>query len=97
MASSGSALYSWAHVADWFEAVFGPEAPALPSDFDRVIAAADHLVRARALLENESRSLADWSARERLIELIFVVAPFVAPTVGHRRSFWALQATLLTL
>jgi hypothetical protein len=49
MASSGSALYSWAQVADWFDAVFGPDAPALPSEFDRLIAAADHLIRARAL------------------------------------------------
>jgi len=58
MASSGSALYSWAHVADWFEGGVRSGSPSAPSDFDRVIAAADHLVRARALLENESRSLA---------------------------------------
>jgi hypothetical protein len=58
MSSSGSALYSWTHVAAWFEGVFGSDAPAIPSDFDRIIAAADHLVRARALLDDESGLLA---------------------------------------
>lgn len=58
MASSGAALYSWVQVADWFDAVFGPGAPALPSEFDRTIATADHLIRARALAGGESGVLA---------------------------------------
>jgi hypothetical protein len=57
MATSGWALYSWAQVAAWFEATFGADAPALPSHYDRVIAAADHLVRARALLPGETGTL----------------------------------------
>jgi hypothetical protein len=57
MTTSGYALYSWAQVAAWFEATFEEGAPAMPSHYDRVIAAADHLVRARALLAGETKSL----------------------------------------
>lgn len=51
--SEGWTLYSWSQVRDWF----ARHAPGSVRDteernleFDRVIAAADHLVRARALM-----------------------------------------------
>lgn len=51
--SEGWTLYSWSQVRDWFAhhppgSARDAEDPSL--EFDRVIAAADHLVRARALM-----------------------------------------------
>jgi hypothetical protein len=43
------ALYSWAETSAWFEAHFPATALAC-SEFDREIAAADHLLRARRML-----------------------------------------------
>ncbi len=41
------ALYSWADVADWFATHYGT---ARPSDWDREVAAANHVIRARHIL-----------------------------------------------
>jgi hypothetical protein len=56
MSSAGWTLYSWAQVRPWFT----QHAPASPIDqalltaeHDRLIAAADHLVRARALMRGD--------------------------------------------
>lgn len=46
------ALYSWAEVAAWFAARYGMPAP---SRFDREIAAADHLIRARRILADDEQ------------------------------------------
>lgn len=60
LSTGGWSLYSWTQVAGWFARVFEGAAPAMPSDYDRTIAAADHLVRARALIgRDESRQLAE--------------------------------------
>lgn len=58
MATKGPAFYSWAQVADWFDEVFGPDGVALPTTYDRTIAVADHLIRARALTGGKSDELA---------------------------------------
>ena len=44
------ALYSWAEVSAWFARAQGTEAP---SPYDREIAAADHLIRARRILAGD--------------------------------------------
>lgn len=56
MSSAGWTLYSWAQVGPWF----GHHAPGAPLDqepltleHERLIAAADHLVRARALMRGD--------------------------------------------
>jgi len=53
MQTEGWSLYSWAQVGPWFARHY-PGADAdqelLNTEQDRIIAAADHLVRARALL-----------------------------------------------
>lgn len=41
------ALYSWAEVADWFATHYGTPGP---TDWDREVAAADHVIRARHIL-----------------------------------------------
>ncbi|MDN5914126.1 MAG: hypothetical protein L0I76_03265 [Pseudonocardia sp.] len=53
-------FYSWAAVRAWFadydsDAVGAPDADALA--YDRVIAAADHVVRARALMQGHAQGL----------------------------------------
>lgn len=45
-------LYSWAEVSQWFAEHFGTEAV---SAYDREIAAADHLIRARHILVGDER------------------------------------------
>ena len=57
LSSGGYALYSWAQVGSWWGAAFGP-GPTLATDYDRMIAAADHLVRARALMGGHAEELA---------------------------------------
>lgn len=47
------ALYSWTEVAAWFADHYGTEAA---SEFDREIAAADHVIRARRMLDTEHRA-----------------------------------------
>lgn len=49
--SDGWALYSWAQVSQWFAEHYGR--PDDVSAYDRQIAAADHLVRARAILRDD--------------------------------------------
>jgi hypothetical protein len=44
------ALYSWAEVSAWFAEHYGSEAPGA---FDREIAAADYLIRARRMLAGD--------------------------------------------
>ncbi|MBA2322629.1 MAG: hypothetical protein H0V92_00930 [Pseudonocardiales bacterium] len=57
LSAQGWSLYSWAQVAEWFANNGGPKLEV--SAYDRTIAAADHLVRARALVgAEESRRLA---------------------------------------
>jgi hypothetical protein len=54
LSGSGWSLYSWAQVSHWFAEHYGTEAA---STYDRAIAAADHLVRARRMLAgNENRA-----------------------------------------
>ncbi|MFC4123644.1 hypothetical protein [Nocardia rhizosphaerae] len=48
MSGDGYALYSWTEVARWFAEHYG--IPDTTSQYDRIVAAADHLVRARRLL-----------------------------------------------
>ncbi|ORV61584.1 hypothetical protein AWC03_09845 [Mycobacterium europaeum] len=45
-------LYSWAEVSAWFSRSHGTEAP---STYDREIAAADHLIRARRILADDEQ------------------------------------------
>src|SRR6266568_4330068 len=45
------ALYSWTEVAAWFAEHYGTERPSV---FDREIAAADHLIRARRMLAGDA-------------------------------------------
>jgi hypothetical protein len=45
-------LYSWADVSAWFCRTRGTDAP---SAYDQQIAAADHLIRARAILKNDEQ------------------------------------------
>ncbi|UXA04428.1 hypothetical protein KXD96_15475 [Mycobacterium sp. SMC-2] len=45
-------LYSWAEVSAWFSRSHGTEAP---STYDREIAAADHLIRARRILAGDEQ------------------------------------------
>lgn len=51
MSGSGWSLYSWAQVSAWFARHYGLTDPA--EEYDREIAAADHLVRARAILAGD--------------------------------------------
>ena len=44
------ALYSWAEVADWFATHYGT---AGPTDWDREVAAANHVIRARHILAGD--------------------------------------------
>lgn len=46
----GWVLYSWAQVSAWFTDVLGTACSV--TEYDRLIAAADHLVRARAMLRD---------------------------------------------
>lgn len=48
LASDGFSLYSWTSVSDWFDTHY--QLGATASEHARTIAAADHLLRARALL-----------------------------------------------
>lgn len=50
LSGSGWSLYSWAQVSGWFAEHYGTEAG---STYDREIAAADHLVRARRMLAGD--------------------------------------------
>ena len=56
MSSAGWTLYSWAQVRPWF-ALHAPASPVdqdqVTIEHDRLIAAADHLVRARALMRGD--------------------------------------------
>lgn len=52
LSAEGWSLYSWAQVSDWFRKAYAIE-QAPTGDYDRMIAAADHLVRARALLADQ--------------------------------------------
>lgn len=54
LSGDGWALYSWANVAAWFAASYGTTAAA--SENDRIIAAAGHILRARALVSSEPLS-----------------------------------------
>ena len=49
------ALYSWVEVTDWFNKYYINNTTA--SDYDRTIAAADHLIRANRLLDGEVGTL----------------------------------------
>jgi len=59
MSASGWTLYSWAQVQPWF-AHHAPasalDRDAVAVEHDRLIAAADHLVRARALMRGDDRA-----------------------------------------
>lgn len=54
LSGDGWALYSWANVAAWFTAAYGT--PAAASENDRIISAAGHILRARALVSSEPLS-----------------------------------------
>ena len=54
MSGDGWSLYSWASVTKWFAATYGSAATV--SNDERIIAAAGHILRARALVPNESLS-----------------------------------------
>ena len=56
LSADGWSLYSWAQVQRWFTEAFGvvPEV----TEYDRTIAAADHLIRARAILDGMDAGLA---------------------------------------
>ncbi|WP_234789512.1 hypothetical protein [Mycolicibacterium conceptionense] len=60
MSTGQWALYSWAEVSAWFAHAYGTPAP---SAYDREIAAADHLIRARRMLRADP-------SRSELAELI---------------------------
>jgi hypothetical protein len=47
LSDSQWALYSWAEIADWFAAHYGT---AGPTEWDREVAAANHVIRARHML-----------------------------------------------
>lgn len=49
LSTEGWSLYSWAQVNEWFAREYETGVPAV-SEYDRIIAAADLIVRARALL-----------------------------------------------
>ncbi len=51
-AADGWSLYSWAQVSEWLRTNLLTETAARPED--RILAAVDHLVRARCLLDNRS-------------------------------------------
>lgn len=56
LAAEGWALYSWSAVGPWFARHYPSvelDRQRLSTEYDRVIAAADHLVRARALLRDD--------------------------------------------
>ena len=67
MSGSGWSLYSWSQVVDWFDQFSGPVDTVGARAYDREIAAADHLVRARAMLPDgdEGATLAGFCVRER--------------------------------
>ncbi|MFD3704514.1 hypothetical protein ACFWUP_15340 [Nocardia sp. NPDC058658] len=56
MSGDGYSLYSWTEVARWFAEHYG--IPDTTTQDDRIIAAADHLVRARHLLGGDTGRLA---------------------------------------
>jgi hypothetical protein len=56
LSGDGYALYSWTEVARWFAEHYGM--PDSTTEYDRLIAAADHLVRARRLLGGRTGVLA---------------------------------------
>jgi hypothetical protein len=51
MSAGGWTLYSWAQVARWFS-----ESVGVTFEYDRIVAAADLLVRARAMLRGEAEA-----------------------------------------
>lgn len=51
MSAAGWTLYSWATVARWFADNYG-----LDPEYDRILAAADLLVRARAILQGDAEA-----------------------------------------
>jgi hypothetical protein len=56
MSSAGWTLYSWAQVRPWFAhhiPAYPVDQELLTAEHDRLIAAADHLVRARALMRGD--------------------------------------------
>jgi hypothetical protein len=56
MSSAGWTLYSWAQVCHWFgqhDSVSSPDELPVSLEHDRLIAAADHLVRARGLMRGD--------------------------------------------
>lgn len=56
MSSAGWTLYSWAQVRQWIARHYAPadqDRELLTLEHDRLIAAADHLVRARALMRGD--------------------------------------------
>lgn len=55
MSGDGYALYSWTEVARWFAEHYG--IPDTTTYYDRIVAAADHLVRARRLMGGEAGEL----------------------------------------
>lgn len=55
MSGDGYALYSWTEVARWFAEHYG--IPDSTTQYDRIIAAADHLVRARRLMGGDTGQL----------------------------------------
>jgi len=57
MSASGWALYSWAQVSEWFTRHYGRSDEV--SGYDRVVADAEHLVRARAILGRSAGDLAE--------------------------------------
>ena len=59
--ADGWALYSWTEVARWFEAQ-GVSVPAM-EERATILAAADHLIRARALVDQENYDKLDASTR----------------------------------
>lgn len=56
LAADGYALYSWVEVSRWFASHY--DHPDLTTEYERTIAAADHLVRARHLLGGAAGGLA---------------------------------------
>jgi len=59
MSSDGWTLYSWSHVRQWFAVHYptGEQNGGTPTlEHDRLIAAADHLVRARALMRGDDQA-----------------------------------------
>jgi hypothetical protein len=60
LSADGWAIYSWSEVRSWFQqhlpsSLATGDSP-VELEFDRLIAAADHLVRARALMRGDARA-----------------------------------------